>query len=276
MFSVRRLEADEFSTAVIPHLAEREVENNVVIGVARRIAAQPESAPGAVLCAVEEHGQIVAAGLRTPPNFPVVTRLPAGAAPKVAEFFASVGDVPDGAVGPGKDGRELALHFAEKRQGRVELASDEIVYELTALREPPKPPGQARPATPADTAIVTRFLDEFFREVALPHPPDPAALTRRIMERNSALLWDDDGVVSLASWARHLVTGTAIAPVYTPRAARNRGYGSAVTAALCRQLFEAGRRFVCLHAERHNPASNHVYQSLGFRAVGTINAWSVR
>jgi len=276
MLSVRRLEPDEFSKVVIPFLGTHEVENNLMIGLAQRIAAQPETAPGAVLAVVEEHGKVVAASLRTPPNFPIVTLLPAGAAAKLAEFYVALGDVPDGAVGPGMHGRDLAERFAELRQGQLARASDEIVYELTTLCEPERPRGRARRAEPEELPIITRFLDEFFREVALPHSPDPAVLARRVMDRRAALLWDDDGPVSLACWARHTLTGTAIAPVYTPPAARNRGYASAVTAELCRELLASGRRFVCLHAERHNAASNHVYQSLGFRAVSTINVWSVR
>jgi predicted GNAT family acetyltransferase len=276
MFNVRRLEPDEFSMVVVPFLATHEVENNLMIGLAQRIAAQPETAPGAVLAAVEDRGKLVAASLRTPPNFPIVTALPPGAAAKLAEFYAGVGDVPDGAVGPGMHGRELAERFAARRQAELALASDEIVYELRILCEPERPQGRARRAEPEELPIVTRFLDEFFREVALPHSPDPALLARRIMDRRAALVWDHDGPVSLACWARHTLTGTAIAPVYTPPQARNRGYASAVTAELCRELLASGRRFVCLHAERHNAASNHVYQSLGFRAVSTINVWSVR
>ncbi len=276
MFNVRRLEAEEFSSVVVPFLAAREVENNVMIGLAQRITTQPETAPGAVLCAVEDHGKLVGASLRTPPSFPIVTALPPGAAAKVAEFYAGVGDVPDGALGPGLHGRDVAERFAEKRDGELVLASDEIVYELTTLCEPARPPGKARAATPAELPLVTRFIDEFFRELALPHPPDPAVLARRILERQAALLWDDDGPVSLACWARHTPNGTAIAPVYTPPEWRNRGYASAVTAALCRDLLASGRSFVCLHAERNNAASNHVYQSLGFRAVSTVKVWAIR
>lgn len=276
MISVRRLEPAEFSTVVVPFLAQREVENNLIIGLAKRVAEHPETSGSAVLAAVEDRGKLVGAALRTPPNFPMVTELPPGAAAKLAEFFTGAGDVPDGALGPGTHGRDLAQHFAEKRQGHLELTSDEVVYELTKLCEPAAPPGHARPATPEEFPLVLGYIADFFRELSLTHPPDPAGLTRRIMDRRAALLWDHDGPVSLACWTRHTVNGTAIAPVYTPPASRNRGYASAVTAALCRELLAGGRRFVCLHADRNNPASNHVYQSLGFRAVATIKVWAVR
>jgi GNAT superfamily N-acetyltransferase len=276
MFSVKRLEAPEFRAQVVPLLAEHEVEYNLLLGLAMRIAAQPETAPDAVFCVVQKDGVFAGAALRTPPKLPIVTRLPEGAARAVAEFFRSIGDVPDGAIGPGEHGRDVASVFAEWRAGRLELASDELVYELRELREPRSPPGFARTGTTEDAPTVTRFLTEFFAEVALPHPPDPAAQAARVLERNAAWLWDDGGPRALACWARQLTLGAAIAPVYTAPDSRGRGYGTAVTAALCRELFASGRKYVCLHADRNNAASNHVYRSLGFREVSTNQVWTIR
>lgn len=278
MFSVRRLRASEFCATVVPELAAREVENDVMIGLALRIAAAPVSAPQSVFCAVEAGGKLVGAALRTPPQLVIVTELPDGAARAVAEYFRSIADVPDGASGPRQHGREVAAFFASFRAGRLEHASDEILYtlpELGALRERPTPPGAARPATATDAAVLTRFFAEFFREIALPHSPDPAEYAASALARGSAWLWEDGEPRALACWARHMTTGTAIGPVYTALDSRGRGYGSAVTAALCRDLFAAGRKFVCLHADRRNPESNRVYRALGFQEIASFNVWTV-
>ncbi|HEY3493432.1 MAG TPA: GNAT family N-acetyltransferase [Polyangiaceae bacterium] len=276
MYDVRRLDVQEFASRVVPFLAEREVEYNLLIGISARLAEQPEDARGAVFAAVEAGGRLVGAVLRTPPQLPIVTRLEPGAARAVARFLASVGDVPDGAIAPEEHGRELARALAELRGGNVELTSDEIVYELTEVRRPRQPSGFARPAAPEDAAIVQEFVAHFFREVELPHPPPPEVLTERILREQTALLWDDGGVRSLACRARYTTTGAAIAPVYTPPEARGRGYASAVTAELCERLLGAGRRFVCLHAERSNPVSNRIYRAIGFREVSTNRVWTLR
>lgn len=278
MFSVRRLEAPEFTATVVPALAAREVENDVMIGLSLRIAANPAAAKSAVLCAVEADGQLVGAALRTPPQLVIVTALPDGAARAVAEFFRDLGDVPDGASGPHEHGRAVATFFAGWHARHVEHSSDEILYALpglAALRERNAPPGAARPATAADAGVLTRFFAEFFREVALPHSPDPAEYTARALARGSAWLWEHDGPRAIACWARHMTTGSAIAPVYTAADSRGRGYGSAVTAALCRDLFTRGRKFVSLHADRNNPSSNHVYRALGFEEISAFNVWTV-
>jgi L-amino acid N-acyltransferase YncA len=275
MLSVRRVEASEFISQVLPVLAEREVENNLIVGLAQRLAGDPDAAATAVLAVVETGGALVGAALRTPPRFPIVTRLPEGAARVLAQFFSRLGDVPDGAIGPEDHGRDLALVFAEQRGGRLERASDEIIYELRAVRPPARPPGSARPATPDDLPVVTEYMAAFFREIALPHPPDPAEHAQRAITESRPLLWDDGGVRSMACRARRTLRGAAIAPVYTPPEARGRGYGSAVTAALCQRLLDAGSKFVCLHADRANKTSNHIYQAIGFEEVCGLGVWSV-
>src|SRR5687767_2695070 len=180
MYDVKRLELQEFTSKVVPFLAEREVEYNLLIGISARLVENPEEARGAVFGVVEANGTIVGAVLRTPPQLPIVTRLEPGAARAVARCLASVGDVPDGALGPEEHGRDLALALAELRGGDVELASDEITYELTEVRTPRQPPGFARPATLEDAPVVQEFVADFIREIELPCPPPPQVLTARI------------------------------------------------------------------------------------------------
>lgn len=275
MTDVRRLDVTEFVNRVVPVLAEREAEYNLLIGISARLAQNPDGARDAVFGAIEEGDTVVGAVLRTPPFFPIVTRLGPGAARGVARFLASVGDVPNGAIGPQDYGRELAVALSELRGGSVTLGSDEIVYELTEVTPPRRPRGFARPATPDDALLVREFVTDFFREIALPCPPDPDVLTARILREETALLWDDGGVRSLACRARYTTTGAAIAPVYTPPAARGHGYAGAVTAELCERILRSGRRFVCLHADRKNPISNRLYRALGFREVATTRVWTL-
>ena len=276
MLHVRRLDAAEFAAEVIPKLAEREVENNLLIGIAERALAQTDGGADAVLAVVESHGEILGAVVCTPPRLPVVSRLPGGGAHALAEFFAGLGDLPEGAIGPDAHGQALARELAERRGRSIDLASDELIYELRAVHPPRPPEGFARMATIADVPVLTRYMSEFFREVALPHPPDPVTMAAAVVEQQRALLWDDNGVRSMACTARRTPTGTALAPVYTPPNARRRGYASAVTAELCQRLLDSGNRFVCLHADRKNETSNRIYRTIGFRHVADLNVWTIR
>jgi GNAT superfamily N-acetyltransferase len=259
MFRIRRVTSAEFVTEVVPVLAERELENNLIIGLARRLAAEPEAARDAVFCAIEREGGCVAGSLWTPPHFAVVSTLPDGCEEALVGMLLAENRGVDGACGPGDGAEKVARVLAARVGGRVELASDEVLYELSRVVPPRAPAGTARWAALPDLPLVTDFMRRFFDEVHLPHPPEAEVIAARAVGGNRALLWDDGGVRSLAC-----------------QADRGRGYASALTAKLCESLLEAGHRFVCLHAERTNLTSNHVYQSIGFRPKGPFQVWAVR
>jgi predicted GNAT family acetyltransferase len=68
--------------------------------------------------------------------------------------------------------------------------------------------------------------------------------------------------------ASPVVAGMArIGPVYTPPAARGRGYGSAVTAAASADAIRRGAEQVLLYTDLAHPTSNAIYQRLGYRPV---------
>jgi predicted GNAT family acetyltransferase len=56
--------------------------------------------------------------------------------------------------------------------------------------------------------------------------------------------------------------------VYTPEPLRGRGYGSAVTAAMVESL-QPHSTSIMLFADADNPASNRVYERLGFEVRAT-------
>ena len=81
------------------------------------------------------------------------------------------------------------------------------------------------------------------------------------------LLWEDDGIVSVAGWGAPTPNGVRIGPVYTPPEYRRRGYGSAVTAAVSAHQLAEGRRFCFLYTDLDNPTSNKIYTEIGYEPV---------
>lgn len=67
--------------------------------------------------------------------------------------------------------------------------------------------------------------------------------------------------------------GARIGPVYTPPAARRRGYASALTAAIIRHYLDAGRRLCFLFTDLANPTSNRTYQAIGYEPVTDVNQY---
>jgi predicted GNAT family acetyltransferase len=73
-------------------------------------------------------------------------------------------------------------------------------------------------------------------------------------------------IVSFASFGGQ-PNGIRIGPVSTPPPLRGRGYASALVGELSARLLSGGRRFCFLYTDASNPASNRIYQRIGYRHV---------
>jgi predicted GNAT family acetyltransferase len=124
-------------------------------------------------------------------------------------------------------------------------------------------------ATSADLDLLTGWFTQFAHEVG----DQVISVERAVSDRLSyggLTLWEVDGApVSMAGITRLLEgDGIRVAPVYTPKELRGRGYAGAVTTAVCRDAFDRGAREVSLFTDVANPTSNALYQRLGFRPLG--------
>ena len=97
----------------------------------------------------------------------------------------------------------------------------------------------------------------------------PGIVDRRLAATEAGfVLWETDGAsVSLAGYGGETPNGVRIGPVYTPPEHRDRGYGTAVTAAVSAERLAAGRRFCFLYTDLSNPTSNSIYVKIGYRRV---------
>lgn len=64
--------------------------------------------------------------------------------------------------------------------------------------------------------------------------------------------------------------------VYTPPAARGRGYASACVAALSQRVLDDGAHFCMLYTDLANPVSNAIYQRIGYVPVADVTDWWLR
>jgi predicted GNAT family acetyltransferase len=269
------LGAEEFSARVLPVLLEREAENNLLLGLARAVAASAERAAQALLLAVEADGVIVGAAARTPPHDLLVTRLPEGGAALIAEHVAALPEPITGVAGPEGAGLELAQSLQERLGVELRVRVRQLVYELTRLRPPAPARGAARVATAGDHELVRDGYAAFAQEVKLAHPGDAAEWAKAVIAGGGAWLWEDGEPQALACFGRNLPNGRSIGPVYTPPAARRRGYATSLVAELARQVLASGQRFACLFTDAANPTSNHIYESIGFVQVCRFDAYAL-
>jgi predicted GNAT family acetyltransferase len=274
---LRRFDAvDDFLAVAGDFLVAREAEHNLILGVCQNVRDIPETftAPP-YFATVTDADRVVAVALQTPPFQLVLSEIDDPAAiPVLADDLAGR-DLP-GAVGPVDHVRA----FMEERVARggppARLTTAERIFRLTAVKPPPSIPGRPRVAEPADRALVASWLDAFMREALdESEPADIEAMTDRWIDRRgrTLYLWEDGEIVSLAGVGSATPNGVRIGPVYTPPKARNRGYASALVAAVSQAQLSAGRRFCFLFTDLANPTSNHIYQAIGYEPVRDVDMW---
>ena len=127
-----------------------------------------------------------------------------------------------------------------------------------------------RAAAAADIPMLIDWSNEFFPEVGLP-PAERDLFVARLDEAIASerlWLWELDGrPVSMLGYGETTSRAVRVAPVYTPRACRGRGFASAAVAELSRRLLTGGRSWCLLFADVDNPISTALYRRIGYQDV---------
>jgi uncharacterized protein len=270
--------ASDFLAHAQAALATDEVANNLMLGIALRLKAAPDTAQAPpYLATVAEGDELIFATLMTPP-FPLTVFSPDNNALGVDEAFRLIGNDlqtngwPVTAIsGCVPLSERCAAIWCSQTGGRYRLLTHERIYELRQvipLQSPP--PGRLSVATAAQADIVAQWAYEFSVE-ALPHqtPQYAGDSARRHLSLGDIFVWEDGGSpVSMAGRGRRLATAVSIGMVYTPPALRGRGYASACVAALSQHLLDQGWQRCTLFTDMANPTSNRIYQKIGYVPVG--------
>jgi predicted GNAT family acetyltransferase len=276
--------AADFMRQAETFLLAHEAEHNLILGLCASLMRQPgayEAAP--YLALVTEGDAVVAAALRTPPYNLVLSRV--APAPRADEALALIaddaftryGELP-GVFGPAA----VSLVFVERwraltGQPRRTALRHERLYQLEAVIPVSGVPGQLRPATTDDRAVLVRWIDAFNREaLGDSESQDPERWVESALGSSGRRLfiWKDGAPVSFAGCTGPTPNGIRIGPVYTPPERRHQGYASACVAALSQQLLDEGRRYCFLVTDLGNPTANHIYQAIGYRPVSDADFYA--
>jgi predicted GNAT family acetyltransferase len=279
---VERLpDARAFLEAAGPYLERREAEHNLLFGIAANLITDPDrpmTAPP-LFAVIRRAGEVVAAALMTPPfNVVLSWTDDPDAIPAIAgELTRARLDIP-GITAPPEIAQAFAKAWAGPRGQVAERTMAERIYRLEQVTPPRGVPGTMRIAGRHDRELLRAWTHAFLLE-ALGRPDEKEA--RDVVDgalrtgTRTFYLWEHDGrPVSMAGVTGPTPHGIRVGPVYTPRADRGHGFGSAVTAAASQAQLDQGRRFVFLFTDLDNPTSNKIYQAIGYEPVIDIDQWS--
>lgn len=271
----RYADVEDFLAAAGDFLVAREAEHNLLLGVCQTLRDTPDaySAPP-YFAMVSDGDRILAVALQTPPFQLVLSEVDDPEALVLLADDLTGRDLP-GSVGPIEHVRVFMHERTARGAPPAHLTTSERIFQLTSVTPPPPTSGHARIAEPADRALVARWLDAFMREALEDEQSDIEAMTERWISRRgrTLYLWQDGEVVSLAGVGSRTPNGVRIGPVYTPPESRNRGYASALVAAISQAELDAGRRFCFLFTDLANPTANHIYQAIGYEPVRDVDMW---
>ena len=265
-------DAHQFLEKTQDYLERAEVVNGLMLGICLRLQQElPQTTP--YLATVEDDRGLALVAVMTPPHKLILYShqdAPAGAVQAlIAQLRQSPQTIP-AVLGPA----QAADSFAERWGPPYVSGMDQRVYELRKVIHPAYPPGSFRLATLADVDVLAQWVLEFSIDIG-----GQATLTEAYevaqnrIAQGTLFLWEDQQLVSMAAKTRPTRHGIAVNLVYTPPAARRKGYATACVAKLSQLLLEAGYEFCTLFTDRANPTSNSIYQQIGYVPVCDMNEY---
>lgn len=266
-------DVEEYAAAVLAFLEAAPCQRNVLRSILERARTGDWLSPApATWFWVEDAGVPVAAASWTPPWPLLVSELPATAAAPLAAAVRSAaagcGLQLRGVNGPASGARRFAAAWGALTGTGTVVHMRQLLHELSAVSDPPRPPGHPRPATVADTDVLVEMLVCFSEEVGLLPPQQPRRAVERAITRGTTHLWEDGAVVSMTGCVPPLAGVARVGPVYTPPGCRNRGYARALVAEVSRWLLASGAERCVLFTDRANPVSNSIYRQVGYVPIG--------
>ena len=256
-----------------PFLMRGEAENSMMLGIRGQLGGRPPAfGEDCYLAVVEDGEEIMACGLRTPPFGLIITRADPTVLECLVDDVSAKYDTLPAVLGPEPAVSTFAT-FWSRRAGtqwrplmRMRLF---VAHEVRMLSA--QPPGALRTAVEADLPTVTPWAIAFHQEARTGTPLDPTRTVREDVINQRLVVWDDNGIVSMATWAGRTSRSARIGIAYTLPEHRGRGYASACVAALTQRLLEEGVAFCCINTDLTNATTNKIYPAIGYRPVSDIS-----
>ena len=152
--------------------------------------------------------------------------------------------------------------------GATRCQMREAMHVLEEVQDPPRPAsGRLRLAQPADRGVLIEWMRAFTLEAGLSGFELAPRMVDGRMARESLLVWDHLGPVSMLGITQPVARVVRIGPVYTPLQYRRNGYAGSAVAAVSRRALARGASRCMLFTDLANPTSNKIYAEVGYRRI---------
>jgi uncharacterized protein len=271
-------DASSFLTATDKFFLADEANHNLILGLALMLVQSPTATPSLYAAFYDGNKNVVGAVIWVQGRKLVATACPEEGAELLAEKLFTFSSAREGVAGifaPFEFATAFAKAWSEKAKVKSDVGIQQNVMRMDfsdRFDKPNLPQGRLRRAWLEDLRNLRSWARSMAIETNMDEPPEETAeLTRRMIEARRLFVWDVGGPVAMAGHSGNTPNGARINSVYTPPDQRRKGYARAVTWGVCETLRQSGKKFVCLFADRHNPASVQLYESMGFKIIGTMD-----
>lgn len=271
----------QFYTATLDYLTRQEAKHNLILGLTATLLNDPfafgDEYPFMAL--VEDGGAIVGVVLRTPPHLLHVSYVEdAAAMPIIAEAVQrEYGKLP-AVNGIAPFSRQFAECWQALRGDSFQKQMAQGIYQLTKVIPVQGVAGSMRPIREADRSFLRGWFKGFDLDAMGEEMTDEEAdqaIDRRLHDSSRSLyVWEDGTPVAMAGTSGPTPNGIRVNAVYTPPEHRRKGYASACVAALSQLMLDQGRTFCFLFTDMGNSTANHIYQTIGYEAVGDAEIYA--
>ena len=255
-------------------LEENESANSLMLGILLRLQEKVDTIEHPpFLRTTHDLDGLITGAVFTPPNRPVLLYNDR------TNYHDSIGMIasdliqhqwhPSGVLATHDIAADFASSWSKSSSMKTELAMNERLYECTHVRQKGSANGELRLARAEDLPLLIEWGIAFAKECGLPETQEQAAgRLKDALSAASAFIWEDGGIpVSMVLKTRPTRHTITISGVYTPPSLRSRGFASSAVGTLTKQLLESDYDVCTLFTDLSNPASNAIYQRIGYVPV---------
>ncbi|MEJ2248383.1 MAG: GNAT family N-acetyltransferase [Candidatus Lokiarchaeota archaeon] len=264
-------------------LLRKEVKNNLVISILKRIQKNPHlfGDEDPLLLRVLKNGIIQLAAIRTPPYSLVLSDTSEiKSIKKLVKYLADKNESLPGIIGFKEGAKTFAEDWSEIFHQNYELGTNERIYKLeevnTSLLK-----STSNELVQTDENYEFKILN-WAKKFIFEALPDEKDKIKNSLERTKKeikkgaifLLLNQNIPVSMARMAGETLNGRIVNLVYTPPKFRKKGYATELVAKLSQHILDLGYKFCLLFTDLSNPTSNKIYMNVGYKPITDVDMYN--
>ena len=254
-------------------LEEREVENNLILGICNNLPDRAKEYEDYVFINSLDDQGIQATSIKTTHGAVVagVTK-DSEHIKNLADYYLDNDiDLPT-AVGESFYSKEFSRVYGKRQTDERSM----LIHKLTSVNDLPIATGKLEPADINDVDLIAEWSIKFERDAqTFPIKNQERALkeAKRKITTGSVFEWVKGGkVVSIAAIVRRTRHLGIVGLVYTPGELRGNGYATSCVKKLSEHILQSGFKYCGLFTDKSNPTSNHIYKKIGYFPVAEFTA----